>query len=621
MSIIFGVTEADRRPVNRRDLLSLARSTDKYAPDGTFVHTQGSIGMGFQPYHTHERSHLEKLPLVDARDNILSLDGRLDNHEELCDLLKLAAFDTPDSLIVIRAFECWGEECFSRLIGDWALALWIHVEQTLYLARDHAGSRSLYFEHSNGRVLWSTYLETFFADGRTYDLDDDFTASYLSLRPIRELTPYKAIKAVPPSHYLRFREGVVVSRSHWQWEVKPSIVYSDDAQYEDHFFQLFGQSIQRRTAPGAPILAQLSGGMDSASIVCMSDHIRRSHDPQMDLIDTVSFYDHAEPNWNEFPFFAIVEARRQKTGIHLDASYNERKIRAPHSTDFPQLWPGSDSLWSDLETRLHCAIKGRNFRSVLSGLGGDELLGGVPTPYPELADLMVKGHLLTFSTNGIDWCLANRMPLLHLLLGTLRFTWGLYVTGRSKPTMIPPWLSEALQRRSAKGRREEMILGRSNHRLPSRINNEYLWLSVQETLPTRLVSSEERFEFRYPYLDRDLVEFIFSIPRRQIVEPGRRRSLMRRALRNVVPCEILERRRKAYIIRGPINLIRRERDWIADRFRSSHCVEVGLVDPSHLSDALDSIAIESDPKWLPYLMRLIDFELWLSSEPSKSFSH
>jgi asparagine synthase (glutamine-hydrolysing) len=615
MSIIFGVIKAAGEAVETPDLLKLAQSTQQHAPDGTFVCAQGHIGMGFQPYHTHKRSNLESLPFVDERGNVLSFDGRLDNYAELCNLLEVREAGVADSRIVMRAFERWGEDCFSQLVGDWALALWSHSERALYLARDHAGSRSLYFEHSNGRVLWSTYLETFFTDGRTANLDDDFAALYLSCQPTRELTPYKGIKAVPPAHCLRFRDDAVVSNAHWQWIVKDSIVYNTDVQYEEHFFQLFRQSVQRRTGPGAPILAQLSGGMDSTSIVCMSDHIRRSHNPPMEPLETVSYYDNSEPNWDEFPFFTAVEAYRHKIGLHIDSSFSERTIRPTDSKDSIPLWPGADSSGSDLEMRIHNAIKGRNVRSVLSGLGGDEILGGVPYPFPELADNMMRGNLTSLSKRSIEWGLANRVTFLDLILKTLRFTYSVYFTGHSIRQTTPQWLNQQLRHRSVGGLAEGTFWGRLHCPYPSRLSQANAWWSALETLPTRLLSNEERLEYRYPYLDRHLVEFIFSIPRRQLVEPGRRRSLMRRALKNIVPEEILERRRKAYLIRGPINLIRREREWLAVQFQNLHCAEMGLVDPASLPAALDSIAREGDPKWLPYLMRLISFELWLGPAP------
>lgn len=614
MSIIFGIANVSGQVTDKRHLADLAHATRAHAPDGTSLWALGPIGMGFQAYRTHQRSSLEVLPLIDECGNVLAIDGRIDNYIDLCNRLGIRD-DVPDSRIVLKAFEKWGEECFSHLVGEWALALWAHSERTLYLARDHAGSRSLYFEYVNGRVLWSTYLETFFAGGREAELDEDFVARYLACQPTRELTPYRDIRAVPPAHYLRVREDDAVYKAHWKWVVNDSIVYDKDAKYEEHFLQLFGQSVERRTGPGAPILAQLSGGMDSTSIVCMSDHIRRSQSPSVELLETVSFYDNSEPNWNEFPYFTAVEKSRGKSGLHIDGSFSERTIRPQRSTDSLQLWPGADSSAADFDAQLHIAVRGFHFRSILSGLGGDEVLGGVPTPFPELADFMVSGDLFRLWSCGIEWCLAKRIPLLHMLLKTLTFTYGLYVSGHSTSNTTPSWLSPRLRYRTPQGPTEKTVWDRLRCRIPSKIDNGNGWCSVIETLPTRLLSNNERFEYRYPYLDRNLVEFLFSIPTRQLVEPGRRRSLMRRALKDIVPNEILERRRKAYLIQGPLNLIRRERDWLAVQFQNLRCVDMGLVDPATLPAALDSVATKGDPKWLPYLGRLISLELWLGAAP------
>jgi asparagine synthase (glutamine-hydrolysing) len=615
MSIIFGIVKTSGQPIAEQELLKLSRATQKHAPDGTSTCVFGSIGMGTQPYRTHRRSELESGPVSDERGNMLSFDGRLDNHAELCASLGLCRAEIADSRIVLGAFARWGDGCFSHLIGDWALALWSYSERSLYLARDHAGSRSLYFEHSNGRLLWSTYLETFFTDGRTADLDADFAALYLACQPTGALTPYKGIKAIPPAHWLRLRDDSLATRAHWHWIVKTSIVYDKDEQYEEHFFDLFRQSVNRRSGSGAPIVAQLSGGMDSSSIVCMFDHLVRSQTSPMGSLETVSYYDRSEPNWDEFPFFTIVENQRHKTGFHIDASYSERTIRPQPRALPPQLWPGMDSSEYELDVRLHEALKGHGFRVILSGLGGDELLGGVSTARPELADLMARAEVRAFSIRNIEWCLANREPFLHSLVDTLRFACQLYFAGRPGPQKTPPWLNKEVRRQGVRGVAEGTIWERLRCPLPSRLANANAWWSILETLPTRVLSNGERFEYRYPYLDRNLVEFLFSIPTRQLAQPGRRRSLMRGALRNLVPREILERRRKAYLIRGPINLIRHERDWLAQRLRAMRCVEMGLVDPSSLRVALDSIAIERNPEWMPYFMRLMSFEFWLGTAP------
>ena|ERR1700722_5911156 len=150
MSIIFGVKKPEGDVVEERQLLNVSEATDRWAPDGTFVRVMGRIGMGFQPYHTHQRSNLESQPVIDDFRNMISMDGRLDNHKELRELLNIEDPEAPDSVIVLAGFRFWGEECFSRFIGDWALAIWCATTHSVFLARDHAGTRTC----DSGTLNW-----------------------------------------------------------------------------------------------------------------------------------------------------------------------------------------------------------------------------------------------------------------------------------------------------------------------------------------------------------------------------------------------------------------------------------------------------------------------------------
>lgn len=616
MSIIFGVLEAKGRNADLRRLSDLASMTDRYAPDGRFFCTAGRVGMGYQPYHTHQRSQVNSQPAVDQHGNMLALDGRLDNHRELSNLLAIDSASS-DSSIFLAAFERWGEGCFSRFVGDWAVALWSSRDQTLYLARDHAGSRTLYFEQSNGMVQWSTYLETFFTNPKSRAWDIRYVACYLSCLPIRDLTPYAGIEAVPPAHYLALRGDKWTSVRHWKATANRRIEYKSDAEYEEHFLSLFRQSVGRRIGSGARIIAQLSGGMDSSSIVCMADDIvRQRGDTPGSLLDTVSYYDDTEPNWNERPYFTAVETQRGKPGLHIAVSLMDWSLRPTDSAQSRYLLPGTDGFSSKREFDFSYAIGNREYRSVLSGIGGDELLGGVPSPYPELAEHLASRRLGALFKRTAEWCLATRLPFVEMLGSTLGFTLSLYKRALDE-SAIPPWIRPGMKRVCRDVHQSRASSHRRHGLNPQERINEMAWPSVLETLPNSSPEFLIRYEYRYPYLDRDLVEFLFAIPREQLVRPGRRRSLMRRALKGMVPIEVLERRRKAFIVRGPLALIRDRKAAIDDIVSQSWAIDSGLVDPRLLKSAADHINAGSNLNWWTPLVRLLALELWIRSTPTR----
>ena len=610
MSILAGIYRPEGNAMEENELMRLSGATDRYASDGTFVRANGPVGMVFQPFYTHERSGLECGPVAEEHGDMLTFDGRLDNHSELRQQLNIAAADTPDSIIVLKAFERWGEHCFRRLIGDWSLALWSHSERSLYLARDHAGTRTLYFEQREGTLRWSTYLEPLVSNGQ-HSLDDDYVACYLACQPIRNLTPYQGITAVPPAHYLVFRGGEPKRLAHWNWMQRERLLYKNPNDYDEQFISLFRQSVERRTGDGTPILAELSGGVDSSSIVCMSDYLRRTNTAAPNaLLDTLSYYDDTEPNWNERPIFTAVEAKRGTSGIHIDTAAFGR-VFEPASSGYLQ--PGKDNNSSLQDDSLHSLLGERGFRVILSGMGGDELLGGVPAAHPELADHLVAGRFRTLLARGVEWSLPNRTPLLHLIVSTVNYCIDSYRHPALDRDRIPPWLPSSLTSRCQ--RLESNAIERTSTigLRPSAIENGQTWWHIMETLPHLFQGRVHRPEYRYPYLDRDLVEFLHRVPRHVLAQPGRRRAMMRRALRNIVPPEVLERRRKGFLIRKRLISMRANKDAFDRLLADSIVLRRFSIDRGRLLWALDQTLQGQDIRWWPAIDRFVLLELWLRS--------
>jgi asparagine synthase (glutamine-hydrolysing) len=611
MSIIFGLRKPFGDTVEKEDMLTLGTATQPYTPDGVFVRTAGRVGMGFQPYYTNDRGRLETQPIEDRRGNILVFDGRLDNYADLCRILGIDNTSAGDSSIVLAAFERWGERCFSNLIGDWATALYSASQNTLYLARDHGGTRTLYYRDMNGTLTWSTHLETFFANNTPCSLDDNFILNFLNGRLSLDFTPYEGIHAVLPSHYLVIQDDKLINKRHWQWVKNGLIRYKSDSEYEEHFLSLFRQSVLRRTGPGARILAELSGGIDSTSIVCMSDQIRKSQGATTeDFLDTISFYDDTERTWDERYYFSITEQAREKTGIHIDVSSPPRRFEPVDPSLATALIPGQDMAAFTYEQMLQKRCAGRDFRVILSGIGGDELLGGVPTPFPELADYLMSADLPLLLNKAMGWSMSSRTPILFLLYKTVRFLVRVYSPQRRIQETVTGLGSRL---RSLGGLTEEQGMDCVSDwwTRPSAISNGRAWWSVLRSAPHLQPAMLTRHEYRYPYLDRDLVDFLLRVPREQLTRPGRRRSLMRRSLKHILPTEIIERSRKAYVSRSPIVAIQRGQGNIARLLANPLAAKHNFLEAGALRTSFDHVLNGRDLKSVPWLLRSIALELWL----------
>ncbi|HUZ96385.1 MAG TPA: asparagine synthase C-terminal domain-containing protein, partial [Edaphobacter sp.] len=471
----------------------------------------------------------------------------------------------------------------------------------------------LYYELRREVLVWATHLEPFFAVAGEHDLDETFAAAFLSSQAIGDLTPYKNIHAVSPAHYFVIREGQVIREPHWEWMVRNRFSYDSDAEYDEQFFHLFQHAVERRTGPGAPVLAELSGGIDSSSIVCMSDYDRKAKGATpADLIDTISYYDDSEPNWNEKPYFTVVEEARGKIGTHIDVSSQSSTFEPPAAQ---YLWPGPDGRTLLAEQQLEDQVSPKGYRAVLSGIGGDELLGGPPDPLPELADYLVSLQFRTLLRQSFSWGLAKRVPLLYLVRDATAFIVQMY-TWRSRVALVfPVWLSDSARRIAAR-REIQRLSGQRIGLLPSTIDSGLTWWSIMETLYRPVKRLLARREYRYPFLDRDLVDFLLRVPMNQLKRPGRRRLLMRRALRHIVPIEVLERKRKAYVTRGPAIALAESKRQLLSLMTHSQLQEHKHINELTLQSALASFNALSDKDSHGHMMRAIQLELWIRRQAS-----
>jgi asparagine synthase (glutamine-hydrolysing) len=505
----------------------------------------------------------------------------LDNRAELI----AALGDGPlsgdnDVSVVAAAYERWGVDCFRRILGDWALAIWEPNLRSLVLAKDFLGTRHLYYSPGRDHILWSTLIDplVLFAENDPA-LNEGYIAGWLSSLPAAHETPYAGILAVPPACCVVITPPKVVVRRYWEFDGGKTIRYRSDADYEEHFREVFGKAVLRRLRADSPILAELSGGMDSSSIVSMADRLIASGASPGTSLSTVSYYSDLEPHWNERPYFAKVEQQRGRTGLHIDTGSRSGSGLA-RRPDQVALLPGS--MHPTAQGELRDRMLAHQHRVVLSGMGGDEVLGGVPTPVPELADLLARARLACFSRKLLAWALQQRRPWIHVLWDVLREFLPRIIVPQPEHRRPAAWLLSDFVRRNRTAFPDRDRRFRWFGPLPSFQENLKAIDALRRHLACTCLVLDPLYEKRYPFLDRTLLEFLYAIPREQLVRPGQRRSLMRRALIGIVPEEVLSRKRKAFTVHAPIVSLRARYARLAAGgnemiLRSLGCADAGRV--------------------------------------------
>jgi len=396
---------------------------------------------------------------------------------------------------------------------------------------------------------------------------------------------------------------------YWDFDPSKRIRYRTDPEYEEHFRVVFAEAVRRRLRSDSPILAELSGGMDSSSIVCMADTIIARGVAEIPRLDTISYFDDSEPNWNERPYFTKVEEKRGRIGCHIDVGKQE-PIKFEFDSNCFAATPSSGARPNEAGGQLAAYMISQGNRVVLSGIGGDEVTGGVPTPTPELEDLLARGHFRTLVHQLKVWALNKRKPWFHLLFEAARGFFPPALAGVPNYKRPAPWLNPAFVKRNRtalQGYESRLkLLGP----LPTFQENLSTLDVLRRQLACNALSSDLPCEKRYPYLDRGLLEFMYAIPREQLVRPGHRRSLMRRALVGIVPDELLNRKRKAYAARSSLVAISAEWNRFVELSQHLLTVSIGIVDPTKFEEAMHRARSGQEVALIP-LMRALGIELWL----------
>ena len=510
---------------------------------------------------------------VTLRPPILAItwDGRLDNRDDLLVQLGGCASRSTDAEIALAIVERFGIDGLKTLIGDWSAAIWDRVTRTLHLARDCMGARPLYYVRDRHAVAWSTSLaELVDRGGRRDVLCDAFAAHFMSLRPSPELTPYAGIHAVPGGTCLSIDESGREQRTRF-WHLAPGrIRYANPRSYEEHLRALWRDALRARLRTDGTVWAELSGGLDSSSVVCMADRLIKDGDVPARAIRLVSHATLHSPEGDERRFIAEIEqqvgVRSEIVGVEDNQSHIDPEL----------VWVTPYALQGvGLETVRRVRAGGGCV--VLSGRLGDAVMGCEPDNSAAVFDDVARGHILAALANLRRWSRATRKPFVEI-------AWRLFVPHRTAThhgglALLTPRLRAML----ASGRDDRVRGVRRSKRTLARLVLGYTGGGRLDApyLPPDIV-------YTYPFAHRPLVDFMLAIPGEESSAPGLTRSLMRRAFTNLVPARVLQRVSKGYY---PPAAFRAARQLAASlvSIDELEVVQRGWIDPDRLTLALRTL--------------------------------
>jgi asparagine synthase (glutamine-hydrolysing) len=621
MSIQFGRWNFEDRPPAPDYVERVSAALAPYGPDSNESYSKGGINILYRAFHTTKESRREKQPRISPFGAVITWDGRLDNRADLISELRDSLRgDSTDVAIVAGAYEKWGANCLEKLLGDWALSIWNPRERSVLLAKDPIGTKHLYYSFDDKQLTWSTILDplVLFA-GKTFEICEEYIAGWFAIVfPAVHLTPYVGIHAVPPSSSVLIRPGKHIVSKYWDFDPDKRIHYRTDAEYEEHFRSTLATAVQRRLRSDRPVLAELSGGMDSSSVVCVADTVIARGIAETSRLDTVSWYDESEPNWGERPCFTKVEEKRGRIGCHIDfgRARQRQRVDSPHRIDPGFLLPEFEndrlaatpfysSRVSEPFNEYEAYVRLQGYRVTLSGIGGEVATGGVPNPSQELQNLIATAHFVTLARQLNAWAVKMRKPQLSLLLKALR---GFF---RPAELLIPaPWLDPGFVRRNRtvlRGYPSRITLFGP---LPSFQDQIRELNSARRSLACCSLHSGRLREVRYPFLDRNLLEFAYAIPREQLVRVGERRSLMKRALVGIVPDEVLNRRKNRPVSPDRPGMPSTAWPSVAEIGQYILTSSIGIVDLNRFMVALQK-ATRNEETSVKWPMQILTLELWL----------
>ena len=602
---ICGMTSPVDAPALERMLAAIVHR----GPDdgGTYVPADGAVGLGSRRLSIIDLSSAGHMPMISPDgQGAVAYNGEIYNYVSLREQLRAAGHEfhsQTDTEVLIHGYEEWGTDLFARLNGIFALALWDNARHRLLLARDRFGVKPLYHTtDEQGRLWFASEVKSLVSGGyRFKSVDPVAIHKYLAFLWVPgPATMFPGVEKLAPGHWAEWRDGRLESHRYWWPEFTPRPM--DEANAAAELRTILESTVSRQLIADVPVGVFLSGGLDSTALAALATRV--SDRPAVCF--TIGF--RGEDSVLEQ---SSADARYARLAAeYLGAEFHNIEV-APDIVDLlPKVIWHLDEPIADpaaIATYLICEAARSNVTVLLSGQGADEVFAGYRVQaMSDWADRF--GHLPKAVRKAVVAPLVDALPAMSklapggypgFLLAVHRYLSKMlagvdlprderYVFYRSYYTddqlrgLYAPGLKEALASAEAGSEHLQYLKEAPAQDFLNRIlyTDWYTFLPELNLAYCDKMSMAASIEARVPFLDNEIVDFMLTVPRQLKLRGRTSKLVLREAVKDIVPAEVIKRRKAGFGVPLRTWLRRDLREMVDDLLGEERIKARGYFDPA-----------------------------------------
>jgi asparagine synthase (glutamine-hydrolysing) len=593
--ITTGVVDVEKNALEKMSAELIHRGPDM---SGKWVNESGTVNLMHRRLSIHDLSDSGYQPMESgSKGSVIAFNGEIYNfkslREELTNIYGRSIISQSDTEVLLECIEVFGiDETLNKVIGMFAFAYYDIKSNKLYLCRDRAGEKPLYYWMDNKQeaIYFSSELRSLLA-GFPVDpeinetaLDEYFSLSYISAPN----TIVKGVSKLPPATLAVIDlNNTKLNIKHTQyWQLPTNKIQIDVEEAKEELAHLVSDSVKMQMSADVPVGAFLSGGVDSSLVVSIAQSLssRPIH------TYTVGFND------NDFN-----EATDAKDfARYLNTEHNELYLSSKDILDcIPEIVKSFDEPVGDVSlipTQILAQFARQEVTVSLSGDGGDELFWGY-SRYLQATNYWKKFRHVRSLVRPLSKMVGSH----HL--GS-KFKKGIGVIGSITLADLynrkkSHWLFNELTDVNLQDSPDDLARADFNNYLP----NDVLYKVDRAAMSVGL-------EGRMPLLDKRIIEFAFQLPHKLKYKDGKQKFLLKEVLSDYVPHELMSRPKKGFNLPLAKWLRHDLADWAGDLIYNSKLKGYDVVPHDRVCEMFNEHLLgKSDYSYL--LWDYIVMSLWV----------